>query len=125
MLLVAWALYITYVLVIRKRMATEVSESEISFTSYASPSQTSMKKAETIRPDVFASTVAPTNLPTGNVVIGYENHVEEDVVNPHQVDDSVVTELENRAHTQKLCYLVMPYDTSLQLLKEMLNDTKL
>ncbi|MCA9359834.1 DUF11 domain-containing protein [Candidatus Nomurabacteria bacterium] len=101
MLLVAWALYITYVLVIRKRMATEVSESEISFTSYASPSQTSMKKAETIRPDVFASTVAPTNLPTGNVVIGYENHVEEDVVNPHQVDDSVVTELENRAHTQK------------------------
>jgi hypothetical protein len=79
-------------------------------TDSLAPSLLSMKQAEEIRPDVFASTVAPvmpvstlpTNLPTGvTPVIGYGNVVEvHNPVNPHHVTDEVVTTLENRAHAQ-------------------------
>jgi uncharacterized repeat protein (TIGR01451 family) len=102
-LLVAWAAYITYFLVVRKRIAGGPSDHV-----QAGPTQAerSMKQAEEIRPDVFTASVsspaapvavAPSNLPTGNIA---SDQPEIMVENPHQVDDVVVTELENRAHSQ-------------------------
>ncbi|MCA9354204.1 MAG: DUF11 domain-containing protein [Candidatus Kaiserbacteria bacterium] len=115
-LLVAWAFFITYLLVIRKRTVTD---SPVNFTK-ATPSPSfdgvaAMQKAEGVKPDLFVKSVTttpapadfatPSNLPTGTPAIGYENHKENEVevpaVNPHQVDDAVVTDLENRAHAQK------------------------
>ena len=108
LLLIAWALYIAYVLVIKKQVA--VSGGVATVTSTMTTNQHAMKKAEIVRPDMFSptivrnptlSTLAPANLPVGKPVIGYENHVEEVSSNPHQATDEVVTALENRAHTQK------------------------
>lgn len=104
-LLIAWALFVTYLIVMRRRLAASTVLSDT-----IAPSMMSMKQAEDVRPDVFAATVAPvmpvstlpTNLPTGfSPVIGYANAVEvHNPVNPHHVTDAVVTELENRAHAQ-------------------------
>jgi len=104
MLLAAWAFYIAYVMVIRKR-ATSVAQ-----TVSVDTNTESMKRSEAVRPDVFVasvtapvkkvSVIAPANLPTGAPVVGYQNHAEIIDVNPHQVDDTVVTQLEDRAHKQ-------------------------
>lgn len=107
-LLVAWALLISYLIVIRRRPMAGGDVAIV--TPSPSPATISMKQAEAIRPDVFAETVAPVapvstlpvNLPTGTPVIGYENAVEvRNPVNPHHVTDVVVTTIENRAHEQK------------------------
>lgn len=107
LLLVAWAFYVTYLMVIRNK-AGETGTGNLPVS--LSANQVSMQQAETVRPDVFVAATttaevvatAPSNLPTGTPVVGYESQVEEtDVVNPHQVSDSVVTALENRAHAQK------------------------
>jgi len=109
LLLVAWALYVTYLLVIRKKMATVKSNPVMESPSVNMENQAFMQTAEAKRPDVFVASVtsalsthevSPANLPTGTPTIGYDNHVE-DEVNPHQVSDTVVTDLENRAHSQK------------------------
>ncbi|MEY3783734.1 MAG: hypothetical protein RLZZ230_56 [Candidatus Parcubacteria bacterium] len=110
LLLVAWAAYIAYVMVIRKQV---IANGDVSAKGpqFSPTNMGAMKQAEFIRPDVFVSkvvtpsvvsTLAPSNLPVGTPVIGYENHVEEEaIVNPHQATDEVVTNLENRAHEQK------------------------
>jgi uncharacterized repeat protein (TIGR01451 family) len=112
-LLVAWSLLITYLLVNRRQTASGslvTNEPVITVTQ----NEAAMRHAESVRPDLFASTIvpplaqkrvevaAPLNLPT-RPVIGYENALIEPevVVNPHQVNDAVVTELEDRAHAQK------------------------
>jgi len=73
-----------------------------------------MKQAEEIRPDVFAPSLAarqssptaaaPINLPTGVPTSAPEmtDTGETPAVsgNPHQADEALVTEIENRAHTQ-------------------------
>lgn len=100
-LLTAWALFVTYLIVVRRR--STVSMAGVSVTETITANESAMKQAELVRPDVFtpsvvASTVtaAPVNLPTGTPVVGYDN-----LPGAHQVTDAVVTELENRAHTQK------------------------
>lgn len=110
-LLVAWAFYISYLLVIRKHVtSTGVTMTDTPVINHENIM--AMKQAEAKRPDAFVAAVAttpapadfsPRDLPTGKPAIGYENHVEEVVVNsnPHQVNDVVVTELENHAHAQK------------------------
>tara|TARA_B100000508_G_scaffold141067_1_gene145853 strand:- start:5251 stop:8847 length:3597 start_codon:yes stop_codon:yes gene_type:complete len=98
-LLVAWALYVTYLLVARNRGEVPVTDAPVN------PNAVAMERATETRPDLFAAATAgmeatakaaPTNLPTGTVTVGYENEV-----NPHQVDDAIVTTIENRAHEQK------------------------
>ena len=104
-LLIAWAFFITYLIVMRRRQTA----SHAVVTEMLSPSVLSMKQAEGVRPDVFTASVTPmtmpvtipNNLPTGAPVIGYANVVEvRNPVNPHHVTDEVVTTLENRAHDQ-------------------------
>ena len=105
LLLIAWALYITYLLVVRN-----VTPSTVTNIGSGPVSGTSFEKEED-NTDLFAAAVAapaprtesvtfPNNLPTGTPVIGYENDLNSARVNPHQVNDIVVTELENRAHQQ-------------------------
>ncbi|MCB9814211.1 DUF11 domain-containing protein [Candidatus Nomurabacteria bacterium] len=122
-LLIAWAFYITYLLVIRK----QASINSVVFTETAVKKVESEKVVETTPHNNYAaaSTYAsapvytePSNLPTAAPVIGYANYatdsaveaVEENVeevvsepetTNPHQATDAVVTALENRAHEQK------------------------
>jgi len=95
-LLVAWALYVTYLIVARNRLDAPVAEVALT------PNMAAMKQAEEVRPDLFAAaasgmtattTATPTNLPTGTMTVGYDN--------PHQVNDVVVTKIENQAHAQK------------------------
>jgi uncharacterized repeat protein (TIGR01451 family) len=105
-LLIAWALFVTYLIVMRRRVTT----GGVMANNTPSSATLSMKQAEEIRPDVFASTIAPvmpvstlpTNLPTGIApVVGYGGVKEiHNPVNPHHVTDEVVTLLENRAHAQ-------------------------
>jgi uncharacterized repeat protein (TIGR01451 family) len=108
LLLIAWSLYITYLLTLRKRMVANVGNDHI----VVSKNEAVMHHVEATRPDLFVKTTvapvvrtvtAPENLPTGPVVVGYENSVEmaTEVYHPQQVSDAVVTDLENRAHSQK------------------------
>jgi uncharacterized repeat protein (TIGR01451 family) len=110
MLLMAWALYVTYLIVIRQRAAVPA------MIQYTEPKITAthdfMKHAEQTRPDLFVATVAPvapvvaqaaatypSNLPT-ETVIGYANYANTPAEQV-PVTDEVVTMLENRAHAQK------------------------
>ncbi|NCN12111.1 DUF11 domain-containing protein [Candidatus Kaiserbacteria bacterium] len=109
LLLIAWSLYITYLLVVRKQMVTSIADNHIVMT----PNEVVMQQAESVRPDLFVKTavatpiqseLTPANLPIGPVVVGYENQITHKSMvthNPHQVGEAVVTDLENRAHTQK------------------------
>ncbi len=109
-LLVAWALYISYLIVLRKQVATAAIRIN-DMPTVNNENIEAMKKAEVKRPDAFVSSItttpapadfSPRDLPVARPAIGYENHTEETVIaNPHQVNDVVVTELENRAHAQK------------------------
>jgi uncharacterized repeat protein (TIGR01451 family) len=105
-LLVAWALFVTYLIVARPRPTAGVAV-------VGSSAAALMQKAEAVRPDVFTASVAaapvaaastaavPRNLPTGMPVVGYENAAVVVDANPHHVSDEIVTALENRAHAQK------------------------
>jgi uncharacterized repeat protein (TIGR01451 family) len=111
-LLMAWALYIAYILVVKRDV----------IGGYALASNHIVAEAPTpeeIRPDVFVASVrtptpmptavsqVPVNLPTASAVVGYAKstevkHVESEVTNhAFSVTDEVVTALENYAHTKK------------------------
>ncbi|MCA9355767.1 DUF11 domain-containing protein [Candidatus Kaiserbacteria bacterium] len=115
-LLIAWAVYVSYLLVIRRQVSSVGGGGGEVFSVKEEKKASMRQKEESVRPDVFVasvttspapSDVTPANLPTGMPVIGYENHIEDegdgetDETNPHQVDDAFVTALENRAHSQK------------------------
>jgi hypothetical protein len=95
-LLIAWAFYIAYLVVIRKQMTTVAETDTVSHTV------ASMQTAEATRPDVFVqsvvtptetqSQVTPDNLPVAEPQVGYAEN---------QVSDTVVADIEDRAHTQK------------------------
>lgn len=96
-LLVAWALFISYIIVSRRRPVSDVVMVEpITASTYG----------ETVRPDVFVASVVapevtpatPDNLPTGVPVVGYEN-LPASWSAQHATDD-IVTDIENRAHAQ-------------------------
>ena len=114
-LLVAWSLFITYLLVIRNRVSA-VAVKMTTPSAHTTTNASSMKQAESLRPDVFAPSVmskvsasqatpisasqaTPTNLPTGISVAG------QDVIRTQdtsvQGTDATVTALENQAHAQK------------------------
>jgi uncharacterized repeat protein (TIGR01451 family) len=105
-LLMAWALYVAYFLVIRQRRivnGNEVLSDEPSFSPHFT------QRSETVRPDVFPTTlsastataVAPPNLPVAlPKTVGYESYFAGNTVS-EKTADAVVTELENRAHNQK------------------------
>jgi uncharacterized repeat protein (TIGR01451 family) len=103
-LLIAWALFVTYLIVVRTRVSAGVAGGVAYET--ISANEVSMRQAETIRPDLFpqavvastATVTAPVNLPTGTQVIGYANLPEAAV---QHASDEAVTALENRAHAQK------------------------
>lgn len=112
LLLVAWALYITYLLVIRRQLAAGFNGGQSTvmseFAQLSEPEVASVVASGSITPSFITHRPnvdsAPTNLPTATQTVGYENHVEENEstgANPHQVSDSLVTALENRAHQQK------------------------
>ena len=99
-LLAAWALYLTYLLISREKVAVSAQA--------LTPNQVAMKQAEAVRPDVFTQSIsaptAPFNLPTGVApVVGYQNAVDAAMItiDPHHANDALVTEIENRAHSQK------------------------
>lgn len=109
LLLMAWALYVTYFLVLRQRAVS----GEVYFTPDMGSKETgthfgteSMKKAETVRPDVFVTVAtavetSPVNLPTAPAAaVGYESYFAGNAVSEKTADE-VVTQLENRAHAQK------------------------
>jgi uncharacterized repeat protein (TIGR01451 family) len=100
-LLAAWALFVSYLIVMRPRAQAGVATGMT--IEPVTSGMLAMKEAEALRPDVFTPAVvasataqAPVNLPTGTPVIGYS-----DMPGAHQVTDEVVTALENRAHAQK------------------------
>ena len=109
LLLMAWALYVAYFLVLRQRSI--ISEGQVTVSEGPSTIMGAehMKRAETVRPDVFPAAVAastataPANLPTGTQepkTVGYESYFGGHAVTMNTVD-AIVTELENRAHEQK------------------------
>ena len=109
-LLMFWALYLAYLLVVRRD----------TFAGYqlATPNENKLKHINSIpetgrgddvivervqAPMVKLAPNLPTNLPTGNPVIGYANmEVKESefATSSYQVDDETTTELENYAHSQ-------------------------
>ena len=109
LLLVAWSLYITYLIVLRNKMALEGVDTD-DIVPEIPESVRLMQQAERIRPEVFTqATVAPTethsttpmNLPTATVQVGYgDDAVIETRPQSQHVTEIVATELENRAHQQ-------------------------
>lgn len=114
MLLMAWALYVAYLLVIRRDVVGGVQLAVNKFTPAPAPKLS----PEAIRPDVFVaqvtapampavSTITPTNLPTGTPAVGYANHTEDELVavvssNVHNIDDAAMTAIENHAHAKRV-----------------------
>jgi uncharacterized repeat protein (TIGR01451 family) len=110
LLLVAWSLFVTYLLVIRNRVAAVPVKVFTPSTSAQETSKESMKRAESIRPDVFAKSVmskvtasqtAPANLPTGMPIAGHQVMKTAPAAQSNEVVDTIATEIENRAHSQK------------------------
>jgi uncharacterized repeat protein (TIGR01451 family) len=109
-LLITWSLYIAYLLIIRRKLVSPGDAFAMDAEEFKAQNSNLMKQAEMVRPDLFVRSVSapratweavPDNLPTASAVIGYQDYEDgyEDV-NPHQVSDIVVTDLENRAHAQ-------------------------
>ncbi len=103
--LMLWALYVAYLIVIRRNivggyqlaMPTEGVKAIPPAPVSANVVETKVDApAETI---VSASTSTPVNLPTGLPVVGYANYGS---IENNQVDDEMVTQIENYAHTQKV-----------------------
>lgn len=103
-LLMAWALYMAYLLVIRRDVIGGMKLATVSVNGL-----TPRMTQEQIRPDVFvnvrppaipASTL-PTNLPVGTMpVVGYGATTDEVVVESDEEELVAMTEIENHAHKQ-------------------------
>jgi hypothetical protein len=123
-LLILWAFYITYLIVVRNRSLSPEANGVSLYTPDAEKREI-MQQAERIRPDVFtASTVTPmqgahkanvpgvpNNLPVGTVATVVTESTSETEVVPAtpapvsvtngESDDAVMTEIEDRAHQQR------------------------
>ena len=107
-LLMAWALYIAYFLLIRKKIDGSFATATIGTIPGTTPDGVlHMKKAESVRPDAFVAATAapvaaeaPTNLPTDEKTVGNESYFAGALVTENQADQ-IVTDLENRAHSQR------------------------
>lgn len=100
--LMLWALYVAYLIVIRRNVLGGYQLAMPNEGVKALPEVTSStiveKKTEV--PEVkVVSASAPINLPTGIPVIGYANYGS---IESTQVDDEMVTQIENYSHTQKV-----------------------
>src|SRR3989338_2359190 len=96
-LLMAWALYVAYLIVIRRDVFGGLTLATAKPTTTLSPEQ--------IRSDVFVAKVQvpempvstlPTNLPTGGAVVGYASAVAAETkvsTNVHNIDDAEMTAL--------------------------------
>jgi len=112
LLLGVWSLFVTYLLVMRNKAVPAVATTApAKRIDTKEENVASMKKAEAVRPDVFTPSVmtkvvesqsVPANLPTANMQFAGQDVMKTEQVNanPHQATDTVVTELENRAHSQ-------------------------
>jgi uncharacterized repeat protein (TIGR01451 family) len=109
-LLMAWALYIAYLIVIRRDTLGGLNFA-------ANNSAATRQTPEQIRPDVFVakvqapampvSTLTPNNLPTGTPVVGYATAAAkaagvEVSSNVHNIDGAEMTKIENHAHAQRV-----------------------
>lgn len=110
-LLVAWSLFVTYVLVIRNRVVASSTIQTFTPSSDTAPNRDSMITAESRQPDVLAPSVrsdttqshtTPTNLPTSGPV-AEENTTKAQPVTAevNQATDIEVAAIENQAHAQK------------------------
>ncbi len=108
-LLAAWALFVSYIIVSRRRPVSEFMAFSAASPVAIGPIH-SMKKAEALRPDAFVASMTatkatavaiPQDLPTETPIFGYESFGEEIVsANAHQISNELVNALENRAHEQ-------------------------
>lgn len=111
-LLLAWALYIAYFLVLRNKNGQESQPAYVggegsgteTVTGTTQTDTQAMEMAAESRPDVFAGSTpakssVPNNLPVADAPVGYESYFAGANVTEEQVDQ-VVTDLENRAHAQ-------------------------
>ena len=108
LLLIAWSLYFTYLIFMRKQSATNVNAPIMDTAALSDVNQNTMHKAETVRPDVFAASttvevpqVLPANLPVSEKVVGYENEVLQQQSYTSDPFQGLATELENRANSQR------------------------
>ena len=102
----AWALYVAYLIVIRRDVFGGLTLATAKPTTTLSPEQ--------IRSDVFVAKVQvpempvstlPTNLPTGGAVVGYASAVAAETkvsTNVHNIDDAEMTAIENQAHAARV-----------------------
>ncbi len=109
-LLMAWSLYIAYLLVIRRNI--------IGRLPLQSAVQSGLLMSQSVNPDLLvvkvqapeipASSSLPINLPTGTPVIGYSNVVDSVVIDNvsnnahHMIDDVEMTRIENHAHAERV-----------------------
>ncbi len=106
-LLMTWALYVAYLLVIRRD-----DMGGVKFASVQPATRNPVDESFALRPDVFVEKVQapmaaprslePANLPTGLPVIGYGSDAKIVSNNVHNIDDAEMTRIENYAHAQKV-----------------------
>ncbi|HMO78191.1 MAG TPA: hypothetical protein PKD95_03275, partial [Candidatus Paceibacterota bacterium] len=109
LLLLAWALYIAYILVIKRDTLGGLKLASVTRTNieptfhdeYVSP-QVLMSQNATVEP---AMSFMPANLPIAPAVVGYANLATEDGVadkSVRNIDEDEMTTLENYAHERKI-----------------------
>jgi hypothetical protein len=107
LLLTAWALFVTYLIVVRRKPVVG-GMGVVAFSgtgATTAPATFEALRTETPTPVVSASVAAPAPVVPANLpvapVIGFENATEVfNPVDPHHVTNDAVTALENRAHEQ-------------------------
>lgn len=102
--LMLWALYVAYLIIIRRNVVGGYQLAMPNEGLKAIPSTVSASVVETaenkvVAPVVTVSASAPINLPTGLPVVGYASYGS---IQNNQVDDEMVTQIENYSHTQKV-----------------------
>ncbi len=102
-LLVTWALYVTYLLVVRKKIMNAGGPASILPQS----AMASMRQAEQIRPDVFAPVSAPVktflveNLPVNTETSDRISDTNEAPSSNNELGVEATTVIENHAHTKR------------------------
>ena len=107
LLLIAWALFVTYLIVVRRKAVATNGDGTM-LAGWPTTNVLSMREATAVRPDLFPAQVTPVpamvapvaHVAAPVVAVPANLPVADVSMNAHHVSSGVVTELENRAHSQ-------------------------
>ena len=101
--LMLWALYVAYLIVIRRNVVggyqLAMPNEGVKAIPAVAVSTNVVEEKEVIPVATVVSASTPINLPTGLPVVGYANYGS---IENNRVDDEMITQIENYSHTQRV-----------------------